>query len=297
MLAQLQCLPCILDDVIGAMELLHLSRKLEEKIIKECLQYLGRNFNTKTIPSYYITKVHRILKQRAGIKVPFRKLRMNCNQAGVKIALNVVKKSKSFSGLNRFKYLVKWTIAGNLLDFRTVGTGYGLRTEKIERLLAKNVKEGLSIDQIKNLYWAVRKANKKILYVLDNVGEIAIDRLLISELVQMGNSVTAAVRGGAITSDVVMEDARKVDLLSSGAKIILAGTDTLGISWQEKSKHLTAALKTADIVITKGQANYYVVSEYRREIPGRVFCLFATKCEPVSQVFGLKGKVNLAVEI
>jgi len=297
MLAKLECLPCILDDVIGAMELLHLPRKQKERIIKECLQYLSHNFNTETIPSYYITHVHRILKRISGYKTPFKKLRRDCNQTGIKIANSLAKRSASLPGFARFRYLVKWAIAGNLLDFRTVGTGYGLKTQKLARRLSQNVKEGLSIDETKSLARALKKSNNKVLYVLDNVGEIAIDKLLIREIIQLGNSVVVPVRGGPITSDVVAEDARKVDLASSGAKIILAGPDTLGISWKEKSKELAEALQTADIVITKGQANYYVVSEHRKEIPGKVFCLFTTKCDLVSNIFGLQGKVNLAVEL
>ena len=71
--------------------------------------------------------------------------------------------------------------------------------------------------------------------------------------------------------------------------------DTLGISLEEMSDELRENLQTADIVIAKGQANYYALSEYRPKAGGKIACLFRTKCDYVSNVFGKNGKVNLAV--
>jgi len=71
--------------------------------------------------------------------------------------------------------------------------------------------------------------------------------------------------------------------------------DTLGISLEEMSDELRENLQTADIVIAKGQANYYALSEYRPKARGKIACLFKTKCDYVSNIFGKNGKVNLAV--
>ncbi|TKJ45497.1 hypothetical protein CEE35_03605 [Candidatus Aerophobetes bacterium Ae_b3b] len=71
--------------------------------------------------------------------------------------------------------------------------------------------------------------------------------------------------------------------------------DTLGISLEEMSDELRENLQTADIVIAKGQANYYALSECRPKAGGKIACLFRTKCDYVSNVFGKNGKVNLAV--
>ena len=61
--------------------------------------------------------------------------------------------------------------------------------------------------------------------------------------------------------------------------LILAGPDTLGMSPQ-----LRRALGTADLVITKGQANDDVFSAYRAQVAGQVFGLFTITCEPVARV-------------
>jgi len=297
MLSQLECIPCIIDDLVGAIKLLNLPRETQKKVLVEGLDYLSKNFNLQTIPSYHITQVHRILKRISGIEVPFKDLRSNCNRVGIEIVNHLSQECEKLSGFEGFHYLVKWAIAGNLLDFRTVGTGYGLSVSRIREKLENNVQGGLKLDHTDGLYQLLKERRRKVLYILDNVGEIAIDKLLIKKIVELGNSVTATVHGGPITSDATVNDAKQVNLSKSGARIIIAGPDTLGISWQEKSRDLTDALNEADVVIAKGQANFYVFSEYKEEIPGDIFCLFTTKCDPVSSIFGFKGKVNLAVQL
>ncbi|GAH29734.1 unnamed protein product, partial [marine sediment metagenome] len=46
-----------------------------------------------------------------------------------------------------------------------------------------------------------------------------------------GSSVTSVLRGGPITSDATMEDGEEVGLQEAASEIILAGPDTLGISF------------------------------------------------------------------
>lgn len=297
MLSQLECAPCIIDDLVGAIKLLNLPPKTQKRILSESLDYLSKNFNLQTIPSYHITQVHRILKRISGIEVPFKDLRSNCNKVGTEIANYLSQESEKLSGFDALHYLAKWAIAGNLLDFRTVGTGYGIAVPRIRKMLENNIQEGLKLDHTDKLYEILKEGGRKVLYILDNVGEIAIDKLLIKKIAGFGNSVTTTVRGGPITSDATFKDAEQINLSESGARIIIAGPDTLGISWREKSKDLTDALNEASIVITKGQANFYVFSEYKKEISGNIFCLFTTKCDPVSSIFGFKGKVNLAVQL
>lgn len=297
MLTQIECIPCILDDLVGAVKQLNLPHQISERILNEALNYLSKVSKFQVVPSYYITQVHRILKRVSGIDIPFQELRFNCNKVGIELAPRVSQKSNKLKEFEKFTFLLKWSIAGNLLDFRTVGTGYGLEISGIEKMLRDNIEQGLKVDHTRSLYNLLRDGGKEVLYILDNVGEIVMDKLLIKEIIRLGNLVTSTVRGGPITSDVTLDDAKLIDLSSSGATIVVEGSDTLGFSWQEKTKELTNLLNKADIIITKGQANFCVFSEYKEEVPGNIFCLFTTKCNLVSSIFGFKGKVNLAVQL
>ncbi|GAG92673.1 unnamed protein product [marine sediment metagenome] len=165
--------------------------------------------------------------------------------------------------------MVNWAIASNHLDFRTVGTGYGFQMAEIIEELRACVSEGLRIDQRVEIFQKAKNSSE-ILYIHDNVGEIAFDKLLIRELRRYGRSVTSVLRGGPITSDATMEDGEVVGLQEAASEIILAGPDTLGISLNEMSDQLKREFQTTDLVIAKGQANYYALTEYRSKVPGEI---------------------------
>jgi hypothetical protein len=278
----------------GALQLIPLEEKIKKEILKESFQFLAREFSTDKIPSYFITEAHRILKRISGIENPFKERRDKCNQLGIEMAEKIALEAEELEESERFSFLLNWAIASNHLDFRTVGTGYGFQMAEIIEELRDCLSEGLKIDRRAEIF-RTAKSSSKILYIHDNVGEIAFDKLLIKELRRYGASVTSALRGGPITSDATMEDGETVSLQEAASEIILAGPDTLGISLDEMSDQLKQELQTADLVIAKGQANYYALTEYRSKVPGKIAFLFRTKCEIVSNNLGETGKINIAV--
>ena len=294
MRTQLNCVSCIVDDLCGALDLIPLKEEIKKEILRESFQFLAREFSTEKIPSYFITEVHRILKRISGIEIPFKERRDKCNQLGMEMAEKISSEAEGLKESERFSFLVNWAIASNHLDFRTVGTGYGFQMAEIIEELRGCVSEGLRIDQRTEIFQKA-KSSSKILYIHDNVGEIAFDKLLIKELRRYGASVTSALRGGPITSDATVEDGETVGLQEAASEIILAGPDTLGISLNEMSDQLKRELQIVDLIIAKGQANYYALTEYRSKVPGEITCLFRTKCEIVSNDLGETGKINVAI--
>lgn len=297
MLTQLACSSCIVDDLRGALDTCVPDEARRLAILREAMAWLGDEFDTCRIPSYYITRVHRLLKERAGLEMPFLELRRRCNEAGMAVRERVAQQLASVGDdAQRMRMLVLWTIAGNHLDFRTVGTGYDLSTDDIAAQLAVIVAEELALDDTSQLL-AYAARGPRTLYLADNVGEIALDTLLVRELQRHGCAVTVAVKGGPITSDAVWDDAHVVGM-DALAPVILSGPDTLGVPLDEMSSALRAELRRADMVISKGQANYYACSELVRDYPAAFFCLLRTKCSVASRSLGLAHpRANVAVEL
>jgi len=125
------------------------------------------------------------------------------------------------------------------------------------------------------------------------VGEIALDLLLLQEIKNLNKEVIVTGSRGAITSDVTLEDLEEVGMKEVADKIIPSGPDTLGISFEEMSLELKQALMEVDLVIAKGQANFYAFSENRSKIRGAVASLFTSKCDVVSRLFDRTGKINI----
>ncbi len=293
MKAQIDCIACILDDVRGALELLTPDEGIKRQVMKECLEFLARNMDLQREPSAYITEVHRMVKRICKIEVPFAEIRRKCNERCMELGKKLRARIDSLDGFDRFSLLVRWSIASNALDFRTIGTGYDFDIDEMEKSL-HDLASKLDVDQLPEIYEKVKSA-ERILFVHDNVGEIALDKLLIEDMRKNGHTeVISPVRGGPITSDATMDDARQVKLHEAATSVILAGPDTLGISFEEMSDELRKELSLADLVIAKGQANYYVFTEHKDEVNCPIVSLFRTKCHLVFDRFHASENINVA---
>jgi hypothetical protein len=267
---------------------------IQLQVARDAMEFLAGSFGHERVPSYYITEVHRILKRDTGVPMPFAESRRQLNRVAMEIAADIQAEAERRDGLARFRFLALWALAGNSLDSRTVGIGYDFTPAKTLQHLQGYVERGIAVDHLDRLYQLVL-AKPAVLYIHDNVGEIALDKLFIHELRRLGCRVTSALRGGPITSDATMEDGRTIGLDKAVDRLIQAGPDTLGISWEEASPELRQAMQEAPLIIAKGQANYYVFSEHRAKLLGQVFCLFTIKCQPVADVIGVKPKQAVGI--
>jgi len=285
---QLECFACILDDVLDAGALLLNTRDLEE-LARQSVGILA-DADPETTPSVYITRVHRKLKELAHEPEPFLEKRHECNRVVNRIATRIGQTIPSnYTG---FKRLLRWVVWSNTLDFRTAGKGYRFLPKKIEADLRLNIKKGLAVDDRPRIWKALQHA-RKILYILDNVGEIAFDKIFIKKFFT-GREVVVCVRGGVLTSDATASDLTDIGLDKLVSRIIHSGPDTLGIIMEEISQELLDALESSDLVISKGQANFYFFSRYPNVTKAPVVCLFTTKCAPVSRYFKKSGKIAVA---
>lgn len=292
MLTQPECLPCIIDDLWGAIKVEIPEISTQWEILEEALQWLATQPLSQKVPSYFITGVHRLFKKISGISFPFQERRNNANRLGQELAYQVEKEACGIDEFSRFSLYLRIAVAANSLDFRTAGLGYESSLEELQRNLLQSA-QNLAVNQIQEIYSHCQGISR-ILYIHDNVGEIALDKLLIRTLKMEGKKVVSAVRGGPITSDVVLEDAQAVGLEEVAERIIIAGPDTLGISFEEMSGEMLQEIYSTQLIIAKGQANFYSFSEYHARIPSPIVCLFRTKCDFVAHLFGKNGAINIA---
>jgi uncharacterized protein with ATP-grasp and redox domains len=123
-------------------------------------------------------------------------------------------------------------------------------------------------------------AASSILYLTDNAGEIALDRLLIEQLSPA--LVTAVVRGAPILNDATIIDARAVGLHEI-VEIIDNGSDAPGTLLDDCRPELRRRFAEADLILTKGQGNFETLADE----PGKVYFLFKAKCPVVAARAGV----------
>jgi len=291
-----RCRPCVMHDLVGAMDLLGYPADVRARIVARSEEWLAAHWDEGHLPSWYITGVHRILKEEAGDELPFRDLRESCNRAGRILAERVAADVVDMEPSARFAALCTWAVAGNHLDFRTAGIGYGFGADEVGDMLREVVARGFDVDRTAEIERLARAAGR-VLYIPDNVGEIAFDALLVGEIRSYGADVIVPYRGGPITSDATQGDFRQVGLDEAATEIFEAGPDTLGISLEEASPRLLEELGRADLVLTKGQANFYVAYGNRPDLGTAVACLLTTKCDVISEKFGTQKRLSLATVV
>jgi uncharacterized protein with ATP-grasp and redox domains len=135
-------------------------------------------------------------------------------------------------------------------------------------------------------------AETSLLYLTDNAGEIVFDRLVVRELQELGCHVTVAVKGGASLNDALMVDAEASGMVDEAELVITTGSDAVGINLSEVSDEFLKLYHKADIILSKGMANWETLTEYKAPCP--TLFLFRTKCEPVASAVGVPLQENIA---
>jgi uncharacterized protein with ATP-grasp and redox domains len=123
---------------------------------------------------------------------------------------------------------------------------------------------------------------RRILYLGDNAGEIAFDRLLVEALPP--GSVTFAVKSGPVSNDALLEDAQQVGL-DRVARVIVTGSDFFGAALSRCSPAFRAEFDAADVIIAKGMANFETLGD----VDANLYFILKVKCDPVARAIGARS--------
>ena len=146
---------------------------------------------------------------------------------------------------------LQFAVLGNYLDFSALHGQVSF--EKLDQMLLF----ALELPLDKEIYGQFCRdlANgKTLLYITDNAGEIAFDRILAEQLklAYPHLGITFLVRGGAIANDATRADAEAVGI---DFPIIDSGNAIGGTSLERVSAQAKEALLGADVLLAKGMGN------------------------------------------
>jgi len=268
-----------------------------------CLRSAEGAFSAWALPSEPITAGYRALNEvckSLGLGLPFSVQREAANRAALKVCRGLVEPSLKWvvGWEGRVALLLRWCAAGNRADFRSVATeARELTKEGVEEGMARGFveafEEGLSFDECWKVVGALKEA-REVAFVHDNCGEIAFDALLIRELGEAGKRVTFIVHG-PISSDASLFDAEAVGLCKLADEVLATSLPTLGLILADSGGRILDALRRADAIIVKGQANFYQFSEPHLPLRRGAFLIsiMRTKCRRTFRRFGLEGNGNV----
>lgn len=270
-----ECIACLARQAVEIAEEATDCIEDQEKIIHAGLKALGELCFDETPPEVAY-RMHQAAKAISGVEDPYDRLKEEYNRVAQSICDTIEEEKWLERSENAFDLACRLAIAGNIIDF---SVGLELSPEAILRSVEDSLKQPLYGINPSVLKEAAEKA-ERILYIADNAGEIIFDKFLLRELPM--EKVTYVVKGGPIVNDATMEDA-----ISSGVSalvhVIDNGHNAQGTVLKACSEAFLQAFHSADLIISKGQANYETLSDIRDK---DIFYLLRAKCRSIAGVIG-----------
>lgn len=168
-------------------------------------------------------------------------------------------------------------VLGNYLDFGALQGQVSM--EKLEQMLLQARDMDLDRQTYETLCRDLQ-SGKVLLYLTDNAGEIGFDRILAEQIQKKYPhlQITFCVRGGPALNDATREDAALVQL---PFRVIDNGNTVSGTELTMLSQEASAALQTADVILSKGMAN----TETLYGCGYNIYYAFLVKCPRLAQEF------------
>lgn len=245
---------------------------VHEQIVRDVLGWASE-MDLAQPPPAMGQRMHRRLRQITGVADPYRATKDRQNRMAMELLMEL--RSQIASDPDPLALAAKLAVAGNVID---IGINGSVEEQDLRQAVSQALEEPLAGDWA-GFRQAVDKAGS-ILYLADNAGEIAFDRLLIEQL--SPGRVTLVVRGAPVLNDATMADAQVVGLHEI-VGLIDNGSDAPGTILGDCSEAFNRRFAEADLILAKGQGNYETLGD----APRSIFFLFKAKCPVVAAHAGL----------
>jgi uncharacterized protein with ATP-grasp and redox domains len=286
MKTHLDCLPCMLNQALEAARVATPDTARQREILNRVMGLL-MELRLDDSPPEIARRTHRLIRELSGNPDPYKTLKLDYNTRA--LALLPELRARVQQAEDPFELAVRLAIAGNVIDFGALASGFDLdrewRNADRARFGASDF-EAFRADVVKA---------RSILYLGDNAGEIVFDRLLVEVLQEISRAeIIFVVRGEPVLNDATLEDAQLVGL-DRLVPVLDNGNDAPGTVLSEIRPEVRTLFASADVIIAKGQGNFETLSDGT----GNIYFLFQVKCPVIGESAGaevgeymLKGTVR-----
>jgi len=271
-----ECGPCFLRQAKEALDLSTDDEILKMEIMEDIFKYLSNNFTVGTNSNSTGSTMHALIKQRTGCADPYYKEKIESNNIALKYLDDVKQILDEDDSLENY---VKIAIIGNILDF-----GAFTLDDDIESVIKESLKKELAVKDIDEFENSLN-VHDKVLYLVDNTGEIVFDKLLLSKIKEYDLDITIAVKSEPILNDACMDEALDAGLDEFG-EIVEIGAGTVGYVDSEISNEFRQIFDNHKFIISKGMGNYEGLTEI--DLSNKdIFFLLCAKCNTISRDIGV----------
>ena len=271
-----ECGPCFLRQAKEALDLSTDDEALKMEIMGDIFKFLSGNFESGTNSNSTGSAMHKMIIERTGCRDPYYNEKIQGNEIALRYLPEVEKILRDDDSLENY---VKISIIGNILDF-----GAFTLDDDIESVIRQSLKKDLAIKDVEEFENAL-KTNDKVLYLVDNTGEIVFDKLLLNKIKDYDLDITIAVKSQPILNDATKKEALEAGLDEFG-EIVEIGCGTVGYVDSEISQEFREIFNAHKFIISKGMGNYEGLTEIDLQDKD-VFFLLCAKCNTISKDIGV----------
>lgn len=247
--------------------------------MQKLLKLLSEKGREHSAPLLY-EELMELFEEEWGFGDDFSEIKHKFNRLLLEKESEIEKRINSES--DPVKACIRYVCAANYIDFAALGS---VSTDTFDRLLEKASSETVPDDEYSS-FCADLDSAKSLVYLTDNCGEIVLDKLFIKFIKKAYPQlkINAIVRGGSVINDATMDDAKEVGLTEI-VPCIGNGDAAPGTVLERISPDALALIRSADVIISKGQGNFESLYGEEGITP---YFLFMCKCELFVRRFGMK---------
>lgn len=289
MKSEAMCVPCVIKQ---CERIIYAMRAADDPqlgvLISEVRRYalnMASQLSLDDPPSKYTSQVLEKVYELLQADDPYQKIKLEQNEVGKKTYQYFNKEiGKAVDPLH---IAIKFAASGNIIDVgpAEIYTAHNQQTPYFDEI-NKLANQPLKIDDYRFFQEKFRRA-ENILYILDNAGEIYLDKFLIERL--KGPAITMVVKARPILNDARVSDALEAGLASFGKIITVNPANKiryLGVDFSCVTDEFNDVFETADIIIAKGHANFESLVDVERDC----FFILMAKCPVVARKLGVEIK-------
>lgn len=271
-----ECIPCFLTASLRAMEKGGWPEDRRKEELLGLLPLLGSLDHNKTPAENASILFHQLAHTMGGVN-PFKGVKEESNKSALGYLPRL--RERLSQSADRLETALRFAVAGNVVDMG-IFDDYDLEGA---------LKESLVTEFVLNDYAEFKERTDhagKLLIIGDNSGEVVIDRVLVETLIAAGKEVTYGVKGGFVLNDSTLDDAVAAGMVDT-CRVITNGNNFVGTIPEKCSEQFLQAYRDADLVITKGQGNFYTL-EGTEFAGNKTFFLFKVKCSAMAKYLGVE---------
>ncbi len=270
------CIDCLLKKQIG-----HypdgVSDETKIKYKQRVFEILSEAKRTMSAPEI-VSDIYALQREMFGAMRDYTEIKKYFN--GLMLSLESELAANVMHADDPLLMAVQYAICGNYIDFAAMET-------VDERELKKRLGTARDIPVDAKTLDALRndiKAAKTISVITDNCGEIVLDKILVSVIKWINPDIKATfiVRGYPVINDATTEDAEQVGLFDV-ADVVDNGSNIGGTCLHKISDEARRIIDDADVIISKGQANFETLYECGKNI----YYIFMCKCSLFKERFNV----------